>query len=453
MAKQRRIHALKVGIGVLLALQFVLLQPLDTYFQHTGAWAVITVAVVVLQTPGETTNKMLNRTIGTIIAAIVAIFCGIIGSHEILSYPFGHVFIATINFVVAIVGTYLSDRGGTWSYAYLLGMITFVFLSSSILVEDDIWIGIYRAIMIAIGGCIGLFVSWIPLLPTSLGMKNITATDLAKAYLADALLDTSIAAQVVVDNFVGTGKQESLNPIHEIVDEEQDDEFHKFSKAIQVSRVPLEAALHASVFEGTSKSDVTSMRTSGLAIRLTLRCLLAADIILRQHLLQNKKRQKDDFSNGMRLDPSIKEEAQLGLALKGVVSAIRDTMLSHQMIDLNVTIRGGEEGSDDDESNDYDEESHPRKSNVTLSDSLRVLNSCLNEYIHMRALSSTDIDGGGDDDDDTRYNKMQRFACHVGFARNIYDAGVHFQEVLPHLIATDVGSVHVSSSSADFFIK
>ncbi|CAB9526919.1 expressed unknown protein [Seminavis robusta] len=400
IARQQRIHAFKVGLGVLISLQFVLIEPVDTYFQQTGVWAVITTAIVILPTPGETNQKMINRTIGTVVAAALSILLGIACSElSNVLYPLGHILNAMVNFAVCVAGTYMADKGGTWSYAYLLGFITFVFLSASILVDDDVWVGVFRAVMIGIGGIIGLLVSWLP--PT------LSATALAKAYLADAILDTSLAAEAVMETFF---KGRKLIPIHLITEPEDDDAFHILSVAVQVSRVPLEAALQASAFEGTRDSQVKSMRLSGLAVRLTLRSLLAADVLLRQ-----------DYQP---LDPSVPAEAQLTLSLKEVVSSIHATMLSHEMVDFNALTVS------------VDKEQSCSVSDMPLSEALIQLETSLAEY----ALVRTENRCNGE------CQTMQSFACHVAFARNIHDAGSHFLQVLPHLLAGDIGSTSHGSS-------
>lgn len=374
------------------------MEPVDEFFQHTGVWAVITTVVVILPTPGETTKKMVNRVLGTTAACIFAVLTGL-ACYElsVIAYPLGHILTVFINFGVALLGTHMADHGGIWAYAYFLGTLTFVFLSPSILVEDDVWIGIYRVVMIAIGGCIGLFVAWLP--------PKISATRLAEAYLADVLLDTSLAAEILVDNFL-EGHQ--LNPIHTMSTPEDDDAFHELAKAIQFSRIPLEAALTASPFEGTKKTKVASMEASGLAMRLTLHSMMAADVLLRQEYTP--------------LNRGITEEANLGLALKGVVSSIRSTLQNHKMIDLNFTLHS-------------DDKENFGAGDVSLSQSLQALERCLAEYIHQ---SSCRVE--------EEVKTMRQFACHVGFARNMFDAGSHVRTILPQLIDCDIGtSTHHSS--------
>jgi Aluminium activated malate transporter len=391
---QNRIHAFKVGVGVLLALPFVLIDPVATFFHHTGAWSLFTVVIVILPTPGETAKKMLNRIVGTVTGALFAVLLGLAGYHlSNIAYPVGHIMIAVVDLAAAIFGIHMADQGGTWSYAYLLGTITFVFLSASIVVENDVWEGVFRAVMIIIGGIIGLFVSWLP--------PKVSAYTLAKAYLADELLDTSQAAQICVKNFL---KGQTLTPIHLIhgSGEENDDPFHQLSTAIHMSKASLEAALQASSFEGKHQTDVKAMRLSGIAVRVMLRSLMAADSFLRQ-----------DYDP---LNPLIKEEAKLGLALEQVVSSFHATMLSHEMIDYKQLTKPG-----------TDWESVPFE--VPLNQALSDLESSLGEYITTKQLNARNSG-----------LTTRRFTCHVGFARCIHDAGSYFLQVLPQLIAIDIGS-------------
>jgi Aluminium activated malate transporter len=109
---QQRIHAFKVGLGVLIALQFVLIEPVATYFHNTGLLTVFTVTVVTLSTPGETTHKMLNRFAGTLIGALFGVLLGLAGYHlSKVAFPVGHIFVALIDAAAAVVGTLKVDMG------------------------------------------------------------------------------------------------------------------------------------------------------------------------------------------------------------------------------------------------------------------------------------------------------------------------------------------------------
>ena len=389
--KLRRIHALKVGVGVLLASQFALIPALDAIFQGTGVWAVITVVFVILQTPGDTTQKILNRTVGTLIAAVLGLAVGIIGSKlsEVL-YPAGHLFVAATNFAGAYAGTLLYTEGGTWSYAFLLGTVTYVFISLSVL-ERGSSVAIFRAIMITLGGAIGFLVAWFP--------PNVRASDVARAYLADALLDTSVCAELVVHYFL-TGRV--LTPIHEIhVGENDDDTSHRLSKMIVFSRVPLEAAISAAKYEGTGQRT-ESFKSSGLAVRLALRTILSADVLLRQEYRA--------------LDQSNEDEEKLAMALTNVVASIR-CELSRKVIDLNCVLPL-----------DFD-----ATSALSLPSALGELRCALHEYVR-KGVERTESS-----------NVMNGFACHVSFARLVYDSGRFVLDVSPSMIPHEKGRASVAS--------
>lgn len=378
--RQRLLHALKVGLGVLITSQFVLVEILNEAFQGYGAWAVITVTIVTLATPGETTQKVINRTVGTLIGAGLALIIGFTGSmlSDVLP-PMGKVFVSAMNCTIAAVGTLFYTRGGTWSYAFLLGTITFVFLSVQVL-DGGSSEAIFRAAMIALGGIVGFLISWMP--------PRVEAADVARAYLADALLDTSVCAELVVHNFL-TGMK--LNAIHDISSTETDDTFHKLSKTIQVSRVPLEAAISAAAYEAAGKQGKL-FHTSGLTVRLALRTLLSADMLLRQ-----------DFHP---LDQSKEEEERLAIALTNVASSIRSAF-AKKVLDLNCTLPPAFDAT----------------SELQLTIALNELNCALHQYLQY-----------GTQVADTT-NVINGFACHVSFARLIYDSGRFIVNTAPNMIS------------------
>lgn len=375
--RQRILHALKVGLGVLLASQLVLIEAIDDAFGGNGVWAVITVVVVTLQTPGETTQKIINRTTGTVIGAALALMVGTLaGKLSQVLYPAGHIMLTAANFVGAATGAFLATRGGTWSYAFLLGTITYVFITLSVFV-DGVSVAFSRAFMIAVGGIIGFLVSWLP--------PHVRASDVARAYLADALLDAAGCAELAVHNFL-TGRP--LNPIHEIYSGEDDDSFHKLSKMIQVSRVPLEAAISASSYEAAGQLGKT-FRTSGLAVRLALRTLLSADALLRQEYDP-----LDQSNCGC--------DERLAIALTNVASCIR-VELAKKVLDLHCSLPEG-----------FDQ-----CAEISLPVALVELQSCLQAYVQ----ESSTLEG------DINENVMSKFACHVSFVRLIYDTGRYIVDV------------------------
>ncbi|KAI2509579.1 malate transmembrane transporter [Fragilaria crotonensis] len=162
LQRQRVLHGFKVACAVLLASQFVLIDSLNAQLKGTGNWVVITVVIVTLQTPGDTLHKILNRTAGTLVAAVLALLVGMLGRLMSESIPpAGQVFIAITNFLGAFLGTWLSSQVGKWYYAFLLGTITYVFITLSVLQEGSS-VAFFRVLMIIVGGIIGLLVAWLP---------------------------------------------------------------------------------------------------------------------------------------------------------------------------------------------------------------------------------------------------------------------------------------------------
>ena len=97
------IHAFKVGVSVLIASLTVLISAWDVALQKTGTWAVITVCIVLLPTPGDTTNKIVNRCLGTGVGALLAIGVGVLGRDlEGRAAPIGRVIVGVSSVFVAI---------------------------------------------------------------------------------------------------------------------------------------------------------------------------------------------------------------------------------------------------------------------------------------------------------------------------------------------------------------
>jgi hypothetical protein len=388
--RQRLVHAFKVGLGILITSQFVIVDALNELFRGFGAWAVITVMIVTLPTPGDTTQKVINRTAGTLIGAGLAVFVGFIASElsEVL-YPAGQVFVSAANCSAAISGALLYTRGGPWSYAFFLGTVTFVFLSIQVL-DGGMSEAIFRGAMIALGGMIAFLISWMP--------PRVRASDVARAYLADAMLDTSVCAELVVHNFL-TGKP--LNSINGIYSGDVDDTFHQLSKTIQISRVSLEEAIAAAKYEAAGKQGKI-FKTSGLAVRLALRTLLSADMMLRHEFCS--------------LDKSKENEERLGMALTNVVSSIRSAF-AQKVLDLNCSLPPGFDAF----------------SELDLPVALSELKCALLEYVRLgcERIQTDDVVNG--------------FACHVSFARLIYDSGRFIVDAAPNMVPSETRRKNVTS--------
>ena len=84
-SQRRLIFAVKVGIATMLTTLLTLVD--DVYaFNELGAWATITVVITMQPTVGSTTNKGIQRCLGTVFAAAVAALVGV-SARELLPWP------------------------------------------------------------------------------------------------------------------------------------------------------------------------------------------------------------------------------------------------------------------------------------------------------------------------------------------------------------------------------
>uniref|UniRef100_A0A7S1CZ26 FUSC family protein n=1 Tax=Cyclophora tenuis TaxID=216820 RepID=A0A7S1CZ26_CYCTE len=300
--KQRIYQSCKVGLGVVLASLTVLIQPWDRFFHGTGQWAVITVVVVILETPGDTTRKIVNRFVGTLVAAVLALLIGTAG-HEIstIVFPIGELLVATTILITGVVGRWYSSSPTDWAYGILLGTATYPFMALDAL-RDDEYTAIFRTIMIALGGLVGFVLAWLP--------PSVKASDVAQAYLVDQLIDTACCVEAVVEDFL-EGKE--LNRVTDIYAGGDDDRAHRLYKAVTCSRPSLESAVHASKWESSRHEETQSYQVCGLSVRLVLRAIQAADIFLR---------------NGRHPLRSGQIDVQLELAMRELSNVIQKELLT-----------------------------------------------------------------------------------------------------------------------------
>lgn len=292
----RWIHAFKVGASVLIASLTVLIPTWDVALQKTGTWAVITVCIVLLPTPGDTTNKIVNRFLGTSVGAFLAIGVGLLGrDFEGRAAPLGRVTVGVSSVFVAILGTWLSSKSDRYTYAYSLGTWTYCFLVLSTMTESAM-LSVFRVAMIALGGTIGFIVSWLP--------PNHRSHEVAKAYLVDSILDVSVCVESLIQYYVAG---DVLLPVEEIYLGKFDDVVHRCSKAIQLNRPNLEAAIKLAQWE-TPNTSCQGYNSCGRSIRYTLRSMLAADLIIRR--------------NYKPLNPAVASDVRLSLALSEISRAI-----------------------------------------------------------------------------------------------------------------------------------
>ena len=272
--RQRLYRSAKVGLAAVLASLTVLIPSLDKFFHGTGQWAVITVVLVILDTPGDTLQKTTNRFVGTILAAALALAIGTAAArleHSLVWGGAAEFLVCCAVLVVTTIGTWVTSGGGDWAYGVLLGTATFPFMALDAM-RDQLETAIFRAVMISIGGVIGLLLAWLP--PT------VPAGDAAKARLLDGLVDTGRCVEHVVECFVHGRRLNSIRSIYYAG--QDDDPAHELYKAVVLSRSSLESAVEASRWEWKTKGMPScKYRECGLAVRLVLRAIQAADMLLR----------------------------------------------------------------------------------------------------------------------------------------------------------------------------
>jgi Aluminium activated malate transporter len=377
LTRVRLIHAFKVGIGVLLASMTVLVPKWDKALQSTGSWAVITVIIVVLQTPGETANKIFNRSVGTIVGAILAVGVGLFGQVlEKRASPLGAIFVGATNIAIGSWGAWLYTKGDSHTYAFLLGTMTYCFLVLGTLTTGNAAFVIFRIAMIALGGSIGFVVSWLP--------PNCRSHEVANMYLVDSILDMSVCVEALVHSYLSG---DVLMPVEAIYLGEHDDVVHRCSKAIQINRTALETALSSAEWE-LPKTDIHGHKSCGRSIRYTLRSLLAADLIIRR--------------NYDPLDPAIESEQRLSLAIQEIARAVcselgQTLVFLHWKVPARIKI---------------DEDPN------ALEHAMTNLKVVLKMYMEAECSNITDK------------------ADHIAFAQLMYDTGLMALDIIPNLNST-----------------
>ena len=130
-ASCRRIWlALKVGTATGIAGLVPLFDVADSVTMGFGAWAVVTVVVVMQPTLGATLSKGVQRLVGTVIAASTASIAGY-GARHLLPPPFSLLFMVALLSVTTAALNFKSTApaNSTWAYAYLISSLTFAFLA------------------------------------------------------------------------------------------------------------------------------------------------------------------------------------------------------------------------------------------------------------------------------------------------------------------------------------
>ncbi|CAK9215831.1 unnamed protein product [Sphagnum troendelagicum] len=230
---------LKAGLAALVAglLCFApgFLRPLN----KNGVWAVITVDIVLEMNVGLTFSKGLNRTMGTSLAAALALVVDFIGSFLGKNENY---FLLICTFLGGALPTIFKFRRpfkDRWNYAVVMSMITFHLL---ILNQSDrhskFRLPMIRIATIAIGFLIATFIN-VLLLPNFAGnnVNNLLATNFERA--------GNVVERCVGEYCKGT----VLDELPEVLTDVATDDLHSCFHEIVAADSELEKLLNAAKFE------------------------------------------------------------------------------------------------------------------------------------------------------------------------------------------------------------
>ena len=192
-SSRRLIFAVKVGIATMLTTLLTLVD--DIYaFNELGAWATITVVITMQPTVGSTTNKGIQRCLGTVFAAAVAALVGV-SARELLPWPeAGKVVVGLAVCLVTVLLNWLSTRPeyAAWQYSLFLSYLTFDFLVLRAYRETPA-ASLSRVLMIVAGVALALVVMWTP--------PQLLAYEQAADHLEAQLRDCADAVRAVTHTF------------------------------------------------------------------------------------------------------------------------------------------------------------------------------------------------------------------------------------------------------------
>ncbi|MCO5602251.1 hypothetical protein L7F22_056379 [Adiantum nelumboides] len=157
----KTIHALKMGLALVLAFLLVLVHPSYAHLRSHAVWAIMTVIVVFEFTIGATLSKGLNRGVGTLLAGLLAIVVGELAERS--GSGIGHpILVGSIVFVIGGVVTFAKLWPSLKSYEF--GFRTFLLTFSLIMVAeyrggDPLGTAINRFWIILLGATIGVSVN------------------------------------------------------------------------------------------------------------------------------------------------------------------------------------------------------------------------------------------------------------------------------------------------------
>ena len=370
----RRIQTAKAMIGGIVASLTVLIPKLDELLDGTGNWAVITVLIVLLDTPGATVSKATNRVLGTVVAALVAAAVGTGGERlERVASPSGSILIGATLAVVVGLTTWLQTEPAwkDWSYALLLSGVTYSFLVLETL-NGEISTAAFRAGVIAGAALGGVILSLIP--------PHILAADMARSVLADALTDSASTIREVIDAFLC---DKELHPRETIyANMEKDDVLRQAKLSVLQSREILKAAEGAAAWEAcwASKSRIRGLARCGRSARAVVYTAAGLDELLRHS------------ARAPPLRADVAAEAQLAEALAQAAQALTQEHASAVRA-LGFT-------------------AHSPAAPITLTSASAALQVATDHLIRSRTTNSSAM----------LQEDARRFALHVTFARLLHQA-------------------------------
>ncbi|CAI7795622.1 unnamed protein product [Closterium sp. NIES-53] len=144
--------AVKSGLAATLAAVLCVLEDPIPDLTEIGIWAVVTVDLVFEPTVGSSLGKGINRTAGTLLAAVLAFGVNHATPHLGDVKP---LFLAVIVFLGSVIPTYYRYRPpfkDTWSYSFLMMSLTFhILILSGYRHEEKLYYPLARLVMIMLG--------------------------------------------------------------------------------------------------------------------------------------------------------------------------------------------------------------------------------------------------------------------------------------------------------------
>jgi len=408
--KIRTIMVWKIALGVIACSLLVLLNVIDDFLMGTGAWAIITLAIATQPTPGATMQKCVNRVLGTVIAAGLAVLIGY-GCAELdkIAHPAGDVLIGASVFGVTLGTMWLATdpKWAQWAYAYMLGGVTYCFLALDAfhleLEPSAFRAGVIAATAIFVIGC-----AWLP--------PRVLASELATAYLADHLTDIAAALDAAVALFLEGARLHAREAIY--ADPAKDDAVHRPKVHVLVSREALQEAVKAAGWEMLPR--VTAGR-----LRAPPNPAVAGYIVCGRHV-----RAIAGLVHGLEdvlrlgvapLHASVAIEAALGAALRRVALAVmglNDAMIAQ--LDKGTRTADGKRP--------------PSDADVASLAELREAQEALREASHVYARCGPPLGEGSNDAHRGAIKCMEKYGASMTFAHLVLQAAAEAERAHASLV-------------------